>query len=69
MWPYANQSRIIYYFLKGAQNLLVIYLLIRPIRARGSFSEESGHVPTFLALTALLLPLLLIAVFFPCMLS
>ena len=53
-----------YYFLKGASNLL-----IRPIRARASFSKESGHVPTFLALAALLLPLLLVAVAFPCMLA
>ena len=55
--------------IKRAQNLPIIHLLIGPITAHGSFSEECGLALTFLALVLLPLPLLLVVVVLPYMLA
>jgi hypothetical protein len=55
--------------IKGAQNLPIIYLFIRLIKAHGSFLEESGLALTFLALVLLPPPSLLVVVIFPYMLA
>jgi hypothetical protein len=67
LWDMEWRTCAYYQSQAGCSKSTFIHLLIRPIRARDSFSRNTASL-TFSALVALPLPLLLVVVIFPCML-